>query len=537
MEHVFSETEPGQVILKFGGGLHDRASPDEINLRECFDGKNFDIDIENSFFTRRPAVDQVATVPNGEPVKGGAQLKRADGTISTLIQGGGTVYEWDGSSSGFTSVGSVSSAARLRGFKDQNFTSLEQVLITDLNLSETVKKWDGNTFEDLGANLTDFRARYCVVDFDRAFFGNVQSGATATPHVLVGSEIDDPTNLSVSDRPASAVGGSDPFFVSAPDLKPINGLIAAFNTVTFSTRKGRIFRLIGGATTQDFSVVQLQSSEGAAGEESLVLMGNDIAIGTDGRIDTVFGVESFGDARTDDLSRQLANIDTIRDWTLAYNERVQKLYCFARFNSKVFVMNKPFLDEIVRRRIFRGQAEGLSPWSVYTTDTAFGFQPESVFVMERPGDQQLTTYMGGTNGEVFAVEGTGGQDLGTTDVVSDRLSGLISIPTAEMYDIHGWVKYRRNFMSTLNITFEAQGEQFFDRAVQVELAGATNRPVYNGSLYYKDGNYYSTRFKQRVARKHFDISAKATDVQIRASITGSTDFNIQEIGIQFQAST
>ena len=35
------------VVIKFGGGLHTRASPDEIDPREAADGFNFIIDIEN----------------------------------------------------------------------------------------------------------------------------------------------------------------------------------------------------------------------------------------------------------------------------------------------------------------------------------------------------------------------------------------------------------------------------------------------------------------------------------------------------------
>ena len=42
------------VILKFGGGIHSKASPDEIDPREAADGYNFIIDLENRNLRNRP---------------------------------------------------------------------------------------------------------------------------------------------------------------------------------------------------------------------------------------------------------------------------------------------------------------------------------------------------------------------------------------------------------------------------------------------------------------------------------------------------
>lgn len=107
-------SEELNVVLKFGGGLHTRASPDEIDGREAAGGFNFLIDIQNRNLRNRAPFDLVGTVPNGQPIRGGASLLTTGGVVTTLFQAGNTVYQWNGHST-FTSVGSCSSGCKLRG--------------------------------------------------------------------------------------------------------------------------------------------------------------------------------------------------------------------------------------------------------------------------------------------------------------------------------------------------------------------------------------------------------------------------------------
>src|SRR5215469_11132887 len=101
--------EETNITLKFGGGLHTRASPDEIDGREAAGGFNFLIDVQNRNLRNRQPFDLIGTAPNASPIMGGASLLKTDGTVTTIFQAGTTVYKWDGHST-FTSKGSASSS-------------------------------------------------------------------------------------------------------------------------------------------------------------------------------------------------------------------------------------------------------------------------------------------------------------------------------------------------------------------------------------------------------------------------------------------
>ena len=135
------------LTIKFGGGLHSKASPDEINDREASDGYNFLIDLENRNLRNRPPFDLIGTVPNAAEIRGGFSLLKADGTVKTAFQAAGNVYEWNGEST-FTLIGTCNSASNLRGhWRSHNWTLADKVIVTDLNLSDVVKEWDGTTFQ------------------------------------------------------------------------------------------------------------------------------------------------------------------------------------------------------------------------------------------------------------------------------------------------------------------------------------------------------------------------------------------------------
>ena len=121
--------EEFDITLKFGGGLHTRASSDEIDLRECSAGQNFALDLEDREFTNRKPFKLLGTAPNGSEIRGFAQLLKSDGSTSMLVQAGTAVYEWDGTSFS-SSKGTVSATAQLRGRLEHNWQLDDKVLIT-----------------------------------------------------------------------------------------------------------------------------------------------------------------------------------------------------------------------------------------------------------------------------------------------------------------------------------------------------------------------------------------------------------------------
>jgi len=205
-----------ETVITFGGGINARRRTADVDPNECVSGSvNFDLDPQYRALSRRNAFDLVATAPNAGAINGFAQLISPDNSVSTLVQAGTTVYEWDGDQV-FTSVGTVTSGAKLRGPREHNFTLSDFVIITDLAGLETVKKWDGTTFADLAHNLGgNFFAKYCRVYNERAIYANVTAG-TATPHVILGSAIGDSEDLSAGDRPASALGFDAAWFLPMP---------------------------------------------------------------------------------------------------------------------------------------------------------------------------------------------------------------------------------------------------------------------------------------------------------------------------------
>lgn len=528
----------GQIVLKFGGGLNTEVVNTEIDPGECVEGKNFDLELGNSAFRRRKPFNLAATATNGERINGFAQLLDSNNTLTTLIQAGNTVYLWDGETT-FTEVGTVSGGARLRGPLTSNWLLDDVALIADLSVTQPVLQWDGTTLSEVSHNLSGgFSAKYINVENERAIFANVKSGASATPHIIVGSAQSDYTNLSINSRPDSSATAADAWFLPVPDLKPINGLVSAFGLVAFSTERGRMYRLTGQDKT-DFAIGELFTGSFASGDEPMVYAGNDILFGRPGRIESLFSTDALGDVDTDDLSREISNdVEGVTAWTLAYNPRLQKVYCLPNSGNELWTFHKSFVDERIRQVSQRAAPPRLSPWSRWVTDHAISFQPTAMWSMLRPTDKTEQVYMGGPSGEIFQLEGGGSQDGGTADIDVERLSGLIQPGNGgPIFDITGWISYRKVLPATVTLTFEYGGENVFDQAITIALGQASPLPVYGGGLYYNNDSYYSAKFKKRLTRQPIGPAGQGNHFQVRVGIDGSTDFFIQEIGFTFKSTT
>jgi hypothetical protein len=519
------------LVIDFGGGLHTRASADDINEREAADGSNFLLDVQNRDLKPRQPFDLIGTVPNGAEIRGGGSLVKSDGTISTIIQAGDTVYEWDGAD-GFTSKGTVNAQARLRGhWRTHNWTLDDELLLTDLNLVDTVKKWDGTTFanvtflegHDSGASFGTFYAKYLNISDERAIFHNVRDPNTSSPHMIVGSMRSEYTVISVANRPSSSLSESDPFFLLSPDLKPINGAVEAFGTAIISTERGQLFNL-SGSSAKDFKFDPFYAGSAAIGDESLAYVGNDLVYGRQGRIESVTDTDKFGDSANDDLTVPVADqIDGFSGWTSVYNSRLNRVYFFPTGQSEVWP-----LDTALR-------GKDVSPWMRWRTTHPMAFQPTFAMSLLDPSDGLEYVVMGDANGNVYRMEGSGTDgDGGTASVQLEWLTKVFTSKLdAQFYDIEGYIRYHKDEAATVELIFEFAGEEIFTKSITVELAAVTDANYYGGSAYY-GGAFYHGSISGRLARRKFGVPGQENEFQVRIKTTGNTQPLISSIGLRFR---
>jgi hypothetical protein len=530
--------EENNVILKFGGGLHTRASPDEIDGREAAGGFNFTIDIQDRNLKNRPPFDLVGTAPNAGAIRGAASLLKTDGTVTTIFQAGNTIYKWDGHS-GFTNVGSCSAGCQLRGHWKTHVWNLSNiVLITDLTLTDTVYQWDGTTFshpvftDQAGGAFGNFFAKYCAVQDERAVFANVFAGI-ATPHMVVGAKRSVYTQLTVVNRPSSSLGAADPFFLLSKDLKPINGYLTTYLGTMISTEKGEIFNLTGTDST-DFAFATFYAASCAAGVESIEEIGNDFIYGRPGRIESVRDTNTFGNSTASDLTEIVSDqVAAYTGWTIVFNSRTRKTYCFPAGVSECWVLDAAIRD-----------ANQISPWMRWKTSHPMAFQPTMVMSLLDPVDGLEYVFMGDATGHIYRMEGTGANgDGGTSTIDMQFLSKLISARLdAKAYDVEGYIKYKQQLTAAVTLTFQYQGENIFSNSLTTTLAGAGAGSYWSGTSYWggttaSPGAGFWGSFTGRLTRNKFSIPGNANEFQVLTEVTGNNAVSINEIGIRFRASS
>ena len=418
------------IVLTFSGGINARQRSADINIEECTEGENFNLDFQSAVLAPRQGLAIRATAPNGEPIRGIAQLVKQDGTLSTIVQAGGTVYSWDGTATGFIEIGTVSPDSRLRGPIDSNFTLDNFIIITDLAKIENVKKWTGEVFTDLEHNLgVDFKAKYVTVQTERAIFANVKTGTVDTPHVILASKQGDSEVLTSTIRPAAAASAEDEWFLPTPDLHPINGITFFAKTLLLSTERGRLYALEGLIAGKDVdglpftSIQDFHAGSAVSGDEAMVNIGNDVALGLPGRIETLRGIIEFGDVETNDASWWIAPLidgtfgKTVSTWKLIYDPAGQRVFCFPNNEDTAWVLHKHLLFG-PNRATFGKIGKNISPWSKWTTAAIDGLRVTAIGVIFDPTDSpalistspgaSFTSFSGGTVPTIFF--GVGGSE-------------------------------------------------------------------------------------------------------------------------------
>lgn len=537
------ENNPPQdfrAVVKYGAGLNTRMSEDDILDEECSDGQNFSLDLENKHFRPRKPFDLKATTPNAGQINGFIQLLKKDGTIATAVQAADKVYAWDGSSGtgGFTELATVSTNARLHGNRESTWALDDKVLIGDLAKVEQLKEWNGGTgtgdFIDTVHNLTgDFIVKYPLVDQERAFYLNVSSNGVDTPHLIAGSERGNHDAVSVATRAEDAVGAGDAFFLLAPDLKPINGATLAFGLALFSTHKGNIFRLNSSSTAAtDFGVGRFFAKSGGTGNEALVNVGNDVFVSRFGAIDTLSGIEAFGDVAVDDLTRVISNsIEDVASWKMVYNQRLQRVYCFPAGVNECWVLDKSRFDDVVSRVARRQAVIQSSPWMKWKTDHAATFIPSAVANIYDPVTGRDEVYFGDSSGNLYQLEGSGEGDGGTTDIIATRTSKILRLPANDSWDGNGWIYYRRDQAFSVGLDFLFSGDTVYETKTNVVAQEATGI-YFGGGSYFGDGSGFGSKGKHRIRRQEYSQAGSGSQFQVRTTVKGTKDFSISEVGVR-----
>lgn len=539
-------TEDAQV-LRFGGGINSRASEDRIDPLECTDGQNFLLDAGTGEFRKRPPFDLVGTVPNAAEVRGFVTLLKSDGTVKMAVQAGATVYDWDGANT-FTSIGTVAATAKLRGAKEAIFQLDDKVIITDLNLAEEVHEWNGTTFQQTSFLASDgstafatFRAKYCVVENERAYFGNVHDNGTNIPHLLVCSqrgqfEVIIATGQASTDRAGAAgMTAEDPWFLPMPQFKPINGLVFAMSVLAVSQQKGA-FDYLTGVDATDFALTKLHDGSGASGFESTVSITNDIVYGVSGAIESLQSTDKFGNVEFDDLSFKIApstasatrpSIRSYTGWTLVYNSRLRRVYCFPDGQQECWVLFTDFIGT------------ELSPWSKWVTKHALAFQPTAVMTCRDPSDGLEYVFMGDASGNVYRMEGSGTSgDGGTHSIRAFRTSMLYSAPLdSKAQRLQGWIQHRKNLANTAELTVLWAGEHVFDEMISREFSALTFGTPYGGSVYYGGAFYYGVAQENRLVRQQWTAPGRSNQFQLKTQVDGFNDFAWTETGVRYEATS
>jgi hypothetical protein len=528
-------TPAPRLNFMFPWGLNENPTPDP---GECSAGANFELGHAQTSLIPRVPFDLKGTATNAGAITGFLQLIKRDNTETTLVAAGTTCYQWDGAST-FTSKGAINGPAFLRGA----YWSLgEYLVISDVTLNNVMLTWDGtslaNMVTGLGATLS---AKYAVVHLNRVWLFNIKSGSTLLPHMILACKFEDPTTWDTSTRggPTTVGGGSfstglEAFFLLVPDLKPINGVTLFQDQLIISTDRGRLWNL-SGSSASTFQFTDFFDTSPAIGTESVASIGNDVLyVRQGGAIALLSATQNFGNVFLSNLSNWIpmttANLATIN--AIVYDVLNQKVLVF--IPNKVLVLYK---DVMIQDRT---KIEGaLSPWSVYTTQDASGFNVQHAMYMWRPGTQNYSVFFGDATGRIFDLYGVGTNgDAGASGIQVSRRSRHVGTEVLNPWpwaqeNITGHIRYRRLSAMSASITLDWDDE-YNTMTNTVALKGPPSGDIasyFSGSFYYSQLLYYSAGFlfANRVSSQNLDMGGKGPGFYLTISFTTNRSAQIDAI--------
>lgn len=525
------------AVLTFGGGVNEQ---DDINVQldECVSGENFRLTKQQNSFRPRPAFDLKGTAPNAGAIRGIMQLVKRDNTQTNLVKAGDTVYDVN-SSFVFTSKGTVNATSRLRG---STWALDDKLIITDLDKLTTVREWDGTTMTVMAhmiSGVTDLYAKYCVADFNnRNWLFNVTTDSNDNPHVILVSEFENHDNMDNSKRAGdlSFSTGNEPFFLTIPDGRPINGAVEFFGSIVVSTEGGKLFRITGNDST-NYQISEYYSGSAAVGSESIVNIGNDLMYLRQGGVIEFFSAtDTSGDVSADDASRWIQNtVNDLTDSIAVYNQKDQCVHFFVE--NKVLTFDKEIFS--------RGQ---FSPWMIDTTQHASNFNTEAVMYLRAPDDQKYTVYWGDDSGNLFDLNGVGNDgDAGTHTIASFRKTRLITELDNLRELLLGRLVYRRRGIANVQM-FLDWSEYGVTTSAEIPLkdkessAGTTYYGSNISPVYYSSGtgsvSYYNAAgvMEDLLSTVGFSPAGKGHSFFLTLSLNTTVPFLINRLETRNEAS-
>lgn len=518
--------------LTFDGGINEQ-DVSLVKPQECTSGYNFELSYRQSSYKPRKSFSLLGTATNTSSVNGIIQLIKNDNSETTLIQSGDTVYLWDGTTT-FTSKGTVNASSFLRG---ATWSLGGYTVITDLAKLTIVKQWDGTSLTSLTTGLANpLYAKYGVVHLGRMWLFNVKAG-TDTPHLMVASAYENPTSYDTSLRAGSSSfsTGNEAFYMTTPDLLPINGVALFYNTLLISTENGRIWKLTG-TDSQDFAWAPFYPNSCAGGTgtncESMVNIGNDIVyMKKNGVVETMRAAQEFGDVATDDISRWIRTLTSDLGYArVVYDQQRQKVYFFSGSNM-LLVMFKDILET------------DMSPWSRYKTAHSSSFDTNAAIYMRQPGGTDWFVYFGGSTGQVYQMDSEAAGDPSSTEIETYRRSRLNEMfqdkygnAVLPEYDrLRGRVFYRRISDCDLLIDVEWADDYSINRCtVPLEGPSTSDGAFYFGGSWYFGGDYYLNsgfQFSQRTSTKGFSPVGRGPGFYISTTVSSVQSFDILKLEI------
>jgi hypothetical protein len=494
--------------ISFGGGLNEQTSPHPSEA--ALGSYNFELAKDSYQLRPRKVWDLAGTLPNGRQVNGIMQLITRAGNETTIVEGGGVVYQWSGSST-FTAVGSCATASKLR---DVYWALDDYIVCTDIEKSTVVKKWNGTAFSTLTTGLgTSLYAKYGVVHLGRLWLFNVTT-STDTPHLMVASAFEDPTSYSTVRRAGGATvsTGLEAFYMLTPDLKPINGACLFHGDLVISTKEGRLYKLTG-SDGRDFAWVDFYSGSAVISDEAMVNIGNDVAyVRRGGNIELLSATQNYGDVSSDDVSRWIPT--TVADLTSAlavYDQTNQKVYFFVTDKVLVFFKDIFYGSALINAN---GERAKLSPWSIYKTQysaTSLTMVSAAKY-MKRPGTNEYTVYFGDDAGRIIDMNGEGDNgDIGSTDITLVRKTRSFDETQGVNTQSHitrGLVEYRRNTECSISIDCDF-GDSYASSVASITLKGpptSSGSGTWGGTSYFGGTTYWSEAFAFSQNRSHQNFS-------------------------------